>query len=161
MSEQPDTPLKKSETIIHATLVQINNRGVLLMGPSGAGKSDLALRLIGAAFSPAFCPSPPILVADDQVILTVENDRICGHPPEKLQGLIEARSVGIRKVPFCAFSPISLIVTLTPGQEPERMPPPDEVKELLPGRPLPCLSLDPQQPSAPLKIILATGIDAK
>lgn len=161
MSEQPDNPAETPQTIIHATLVQINNRGVLLMGPSGTGKSDLALRLIGTAFSPEFCPSPPILVADDQVILSVENDRLCGQPPATLQGLIEARSVGIKKVPFCAFSPINLIVTLTPGQEPERMPPPNEVKELLPGRPLPCLSLDPWQASAPLKIILATGIDAK
>ncbi|MEE9317578.1 MAG: hypothetical protein V3U48_04730, partial [Rhodospirillales bacterium] len=31
---------------IHATCVEMDGKGVLLMGPPGSGKSDLALRLI-------------------------------------------------------------------------------------------------------------------
>ena len=30
---------------IHATVVDFNKSGILILGPSGAGKSDLALRL--------------------------------------------------------------------------------------------------------------------
>ena len=39
----PETP--KAETLVHATCLALEGRGLLLRGPSGSGKSDLALRL--------------------------------------------------------------------------------------------------------------------
>ena len=161
MTAKPDDAAARPETIIHGTLIKVNGQGILLTGPSGSGKSDLALRLMTQAFNPAFCPAAPILVADDQVVLTLENDTVCGRPPAPLEGLIEVRHLGIKAVPFCLATPIHLIVTLTPGKEPERMPARGGTKELISGHPLPAITLDPLEPSAPAKIILATGFDAK
>ena len=44
---------------IHATLVKLKNKGILIIGKSGSGKSDLALRLI--------MDKKAKLVADDRV----------------------------------------------------------------------------------------------
>ena len=57
-------------TIIHATLVSLQNKGILLKGKSGSGKSDLALRLIENKGA--------ILVADDMVELNIDNNRLIG-----------------------------------------------------------------------------------
>ncbi|MFZ9450406.1 MAG: HPr kinase/phosphorylase [Alphaproteobacteria bacterium] len=78
---------------VHATCVAIDGAGILLRGPSGAGKSDLALRLVdgGAA-----------LVADDRVDLRRRGTCLVASPPAPLRGLVEARGVGILRVPFLA-----------------------------------------------------------
>ncbi len=55
---------------VHATAVALAGRCVLLLGPSGAGKSDLALRLLDRGWR---------LVADDRVVLTVENGAAVGE----------------------------------------------------------------------------------
>ena len=54
-------------TTIHAGAVGIGGRGLLILGPSGAGKSALALALMGLGAR---------LVADDRVILRVEDGRL-------------------------------------------------------------------------------------
>ena len=57
--------------IMHGTCVDISGKGVLAVGKSGTGKSTLALELI--AFSGR-------LVADDQVMLKVENGKVIASP---------------------------------------------------------------------------------
>src|SRR3569832_379963 len=76
------------------TAVALGERALLLTGESGSGKSDLALRLIDAG---------ALLIADDRVELVVRAARLhCRAPrdmPPALKGRIEARGVGIVKVP--------------------------------------------------------------
>jgi len=71
---------------VHATLVKIMARGIVLMGESGSGKSRLALSLLyeGAR-----------LVADAVVELYDGPGGLKGRAPDRLKGLIEVRGVGI------------------------------------------------------------------
>lgn len=105
-------------TIIHASCAALGTQAVLLTGAPGSGKSDLLLRLLDAGFD---------LVADDRVIL----DGACASAPPEIAGMIEARGLGLLRVPH-RTSPVrvalhvelhgALHVALTPDQGP-RLPP--------------------------------------
>ncbi len=71
---------------VHATLVKMMTRGIVLMGESGSGKSRLALSLLYEGAQ---------LVADDVVELFVGPEGLKGRAPDRLKGLIEIRGVGI------------------------------------------------------------------
>lgn len=129
---------------IHATCVAIGSAGVLLRGPSGAGKSDLALRLIDGG---------ALLVADDQVLLTRDGDRLVATAPAPIAGLLEIRGVGILRVPTVPAASVALIVDLVPPEQMERLPAArhlvvDEVE-------VPCVSLHSFECSASAKVRLA------
>lgn len=103
------------EVIIHATLVSIDGYGVLLQGRSGSGKSDLALRLIEN--------KKAVLVADDEVIISIRNGKIVGKAPENLKGLLEIRGVGIRKYPSKQEEIVNYVIQLKDDPSMiERMP---------------------------------------
>lgn len=78
----------------HGTVVSFGPAGLLILGASGSGKSALALQLIGLGGA---------LVADDRVLITRPDD---GPPlacaPDRLAGLIEARGLGLLRVPHRA-----------------------------------------------------------
>lgn len=94
-----------SETMqIHASLVAIDGKGVLLCGKSGMGKSDLAFRLIENKSAQ--------LVADDVVDLFISEDVLYGKAPNKLKGFLEVRGVGIYSYKYLDKIQISLIVNL-------------------------------------------------
>ena len=133
-----------AEALVHATCVVVEGVGLLLRGPSGSGKSDLALRLIDAGAA---------LVADDQTRLQGHDGRLVARPPEVLAGRLEVRGLGILDVSHRAEAAVDLIVDLTPGQVPERLPPAAEAEIL--GLRLPRLQLDPFGPSAAAKLRLA------
>lgn len=103
---------------IHATLVavprpgQATPGGALLLGPPGSGKSDVALRLIEAG---------AVLVADDQVDLSLGDGGLWGAAPAATAGLIEARGIGLIRLPFEKRARIAAVVELVTG-EIERMP---------------------------------------
>ncbi|HEX2885422.1 HPr kinase/phosphatase C-terminal domain-containing protein [Vineibacter terrae] len=138
---------------IHATCVAVSIGGcwqaALLRGPSGAGKSDLALRLIETGGR---------LVADDRTDLMVEAGQLVARPPAALAGLVEARGIGVLRLPpehLLAAAPVMLAVDLVAPAEVERMPEP-RVEAIL-GVPVRLLRLVAFDASASIKIRLALG----
>jgi len=131
--------------LVHGTTVAISGQGVLIRGVPGSGKSDLALRLIDAGAS---------LVADDQTWLALDGDRVAARPPETIAGLIEARGVGILRLPYLAPIPLALVVDLVGDADAiERLPEPSTA--VLMGIALPRLDLIAFQASAAAKVRLA------
>jgi serine kinase of HPr protein (carbohydrate metabolism regulator) len=130
--------------LVHGTCVALGEVGVLLRGRSGAGKSDLALRLIDGGAR---------LVADDQVELATDGDRLIASAPPTLAGLIEARGVGIVRLPRRRRARVGLVVDLVAGRPVPRLPRPATCRLL--GVALPRLALAGLEPSAPAKVRLA------
>jgi serine kinase of HPr protein (carbohydrate metabolism regulator) len=107
---------------VHATCVALPLggawHGVLLRGPSGAGKSDLAIRLVEGGAR---------LVSDDRTELSVEAGLLVARPPSVLAGLIEARGVGVLRLPpenLLGSAPVVLAVDLVDPGDVDRMPEP-------------------------------------
>jgi len=88
---------------LHASCVAVDGRGLLILGPSGAGKSSLALQMIGLG---------AVLVADDQVEVTLAGDSLVAAAPTALAGLIEARGVGLLRAETATGVPLRLAVDL-------------------------------------------------
>lgn len=132
---------------IHATCVALPEGGVLLRGESGAGKSDLALRLIDGGAR---------LVADDRTDLSCEGGRLVARAPATIAGLIEARGVGVLRLPaerLAAQAIVVLIADLVDAARVERLPEPSH-EEML-GVSLRRIALAPFEASTPAKIRLA------
>jgi hypothetical protein len=132
---------------LHASCVQIDGVGIVLLGASGAGKSDFALRLIDAG---------ALLVADDQLQVEAGETGLVGRPAEALAGLLEVRGIGILRLPYCRVSPLGLVVELV-GKPLIRMPEPATYHLL--GTALPLLRLDPGAASADAKLRLALSAE--
>ena len=100
--------------VLHASCVAIRDKGVLILGPSGSGKSALALQLMALG---------AVLVADDRTRITCMGTGLVAHAPDRLAGVIEARGVGLIRVPHANSAPLHLAVDM--GQlEPDRLPQP-------------------------------------
>lgn len=113
--------------VIHASCVAIDRRAVLILGAPGAGKSALALELISRGAD---------LVSDDRTTLVRDEDRIIAYAPETIQGLIEAREVGVLALDDVGPAQVMFVVDLD-RHEGERIPE-LYMTELL-GVPLPVL----------------------
>ena len=134
------------QNFIHATLVDIEGKGILIKGKSQSGKSDLALRLI-SRFNAE-------LVADDIVNLSAKDNKLIGSAPENLAGMLEVRGVGIIKYSYLQQSPIVLIINLLDDiTEMERMP--KICEEYILGLEIPQIDLYAREDSAPDKVIAA------
>ncbi len=92
-----------ASAIVHASAVVLDGQGVLIRGRSGAGKSRLALELIALGAT---------LVADDRTCLIGRGGRLLLAPPPSLAGLVEARGVGILRLPHAENVPLALLVDL-------------------------------------------------
>lgn len=103
----------KAPVLMHASCVAVSGRGVLITGPSGSGKSTLALGLMALGAD---------LVADDQTELWLDAGRLVARCPSALQGLIEARGVGILNAKTVQQADIVLVADLA-ATEPDRLPP--------------------------------------
>ncbi|MDZ7905755.1 MAG: HPr kinase/phosphatase C-terminal domain-containing protein [Cypionkella sp.] len=124
---------------IHASCVCTHGgKGLLILGPSGAGKSALALQLIALGAR---------LVADDRCEIWAQGGALMARAPAPLQGLIEARGIGILRLPFAAQTPIAAALDLTQSTL-ARMPQPRQT--LLAGIAVDFLHYDaaPHFPSA-------------
>ena len=132
--------------IIHATLVQVEKKGVLLTGKSASGKSDLALRLIENKKAK--------LVADDVVEVCVQNGKLSGCAPKSIAGLLEVRNIGVVRYPYLSSANVDIIVALKESQEDiQRMP--LRQKELILGLEINKIDLYAKENSAPEKIVAA------
>ena len=127
---------------IHATCINLNSKGVLILGDSGSGKSDLALRLI-TMFSAK-------LVGDDRINIKKNNRKIIASSPDVLKGLLEVRGVGVIKINYKEETSVDLVIKLT-SEKIERMP--ESLKYELDGVSLPLFYLNPLEVSAPSKVV--------
>jgi len=121
---------------IHGSCAARDGVGVLLTGAPGVGKSDLVMRLVGRGF---------VLVADDRVDI----NGLDASPPAALAGLLEARGLGIVKLPYVA--PVRLALAVELARDVPRLPYPKRHPRL----DLPLLQLDPERASAPEMVALA------
>ena len=136
--------LKRPMTCLYGTSVAIGGEGVLLQGPSGSGKSDLALRLIDEGAR---------LVSDDQTEVQRSGNDLTMRAPLALAGLIEARGLGIMRVPHLAEAPLRLVVELASDVAIERLP--YARHRTIEGVAVPVIALDPRAASASAKLRLA------
>jgi serine kinase of HPr protein (carbohydrate metabolism regulator) len=88
---------------LHATTLQVQGRGVMIMGRSGAGKTELALTLVERALLRGEVAS---LVADDRTLLHVESGTLIASVPAALAGGVEIRGAGLFKVAFAEAVPL-------------------------------------------------------
>lgn len=129
---------------IHATCVEIDKKGVLLLGKSGSGKSDMALRLIEL--------NQAKLVADDRVDLELSGNRLIASCPDNIKGLLEVRGIGIVKYPFIKKTIIKIAVSLT-NNKTERLP---EIQNyVFEDHKIPMIILNPKEASSTAKLLAA------
>jgi HPr kinase/phosphorylase len=106
----------RAQTIlVHGTCVAVGPRGLLIRGVSGSGKSSLALQLMALGGE---------LVSDDQVALADHGDEgpLWASAPASIAGLIEARGLGLLRVPFRASAALTDVLDLDLA-ETDRLPP--------------------------------------
>lgn len=101
----------KNKKNVHGTAVSIDGKGLLILGQSGSGKSQLALALITHGAK---------LISDDQVILIDTESDVILSAPKSISGKIEARFVGILKMPVL-IAPLYLVIDLD-QKELDRLP---------------------------------------
>ena len=101
--------------ILHASCVCHNGKGLLILGPSGAGKSTLAMQMIALGAQ---------LVSDDRCMVTPHAGQLIARPPVSIAGLIEARGLGILRLPYAPHAPIAAVVDLGQSENPARLPAP-------------------------------------
>lgn len=104
---------------IHASAVLVGARAALICGPSGSGKSRLAFALLEQAGTGRL---PFVrLVADDRTLVAACHGRLLVRPAEALQGLIELRGLGVRKLAFETLAVAGLVVDLA-AADAQRLP---------------------------------------
>ncbi|MEO0372988.1 MAG: HPr kinase/phosphatase C-terminal domain-containing protein [Pseudomonadota bacterium] len=108
-SERPNQP--DIETL-HASCVALDGRAVLIRGASSSGKSGLALNLMAMGAE---------LVADDRTQVWRDGNTLMADAPDRLRGLIEARDVGILRVPSAGPKPIAFVINMD-EVETDRLP---------------------------------------
>lgn len=101
--------------IVHATTVSVDGAGLLITGPSGSGKSGLAICMLALGAR---------LVSDDRTLLSRPDD---GPPiaraPETIEGLVEARGVGLIRVAPAGQTRLAAVVDMS-VRETRRLPEP-------------------------------------
>ncbi len=131
---------------LHATAVSVAGRALLILGPSGSGKSALALDLVGRGAG---------LIADDRTVVDLVDGALIASCPPAIAGLIEARGVGLLRVP--AHPPAQVALAADLGQtETERLPAPHGMTILGLAVPLVRRVDSPHFPAA-LMLLLAGG----
>jgi len=123
---------------IHATAVVIGTTGLLFTGRSGAGKSAIALHCVAQACARGLFAA---MVSDDQVLVSQANGRLIARAPASIKGLAEVRGAGIIRVETIEAAVLHRAVRPLEPPFAERLPPPEEHFEVLPGCVLPLTRL--------------------
>ena len=126
---------------IHGTSLQYKQKGLLFLGESGSGKSDLALRLIDKG---------AYLIADDQTILTLKNNKIILTCPTEIKSKLEIRGIGIIDIPSIEEHQLDIVFQLKSFREIERFP--KESWIMLLDQKTPYYEIDPFELSVNAKI---------
>ena len=145
MSAGP-TPSEENREILHATCVAFGSAGVVLFGPSGSGKSALGLQLIALGAD---------LITDDLVCLSCEDGVVVAHAPDRLQGVMEARYVGLLHVPHKARALVHLCVDM--GRDEKARLPHSHVTALLSQEVKTIYRVDGPHFPAAVKLLLTGG----
>ncbi|MDZ7710402.1 MAG: serine kinase [Roseovarius sp.] len=103
---------------VHASCVALAGRAALILGAAGRGKSGLALQLVALGAG---------LVADDRTRLWRAGARVMADAPDTIRGRIEARGLGILRLPAAGPHPLALVIDLD-RDETDRLPPPRETR---------------------------------
>ncbi len=98
------TKSKITSKIIHASSIEINGRGAVILGKSGTGKSNLAIKLISMGAN---------LISDDQTHLKLTEDKIIITKPISTPKLIEARGIGLLHAPYVLSSELFCFIKIT------------------------------------------------
>lgn len=138
---------------IHGTAIAVGGKGVLIRGKSGSGKSDLALRCL-AVPAGFFAAEPPLLVADDRVVVEAGPTGVMVSAPPALRGLLEVRGVGIMTMPTVEIARLALVADIVEPKEIQRLPAGLAPAEIC-GRAVPRMLIAPFEATAPLKLLLA------
>lgn len=126
---------------IHGTSICYKQKGLLFLGKSGNGKSDLALRLIDKGAN---------LIADDQTILTLKNNKIILTCPSEIKSKLEIRGIGIIKMPSIKEHQLDIVFQLKSFREIKRIP--NENWRMLLDQKIPYYEIDPFELSVNAKI---------
>lgn len=126
---------------IHANALWLGETGLLIRGPSGSGKSALSLELIGLACAHGDFAS---LIADDRVLIESRNGRLLARPHPQIAGMIEARGMGVLRLPHEPCGVIHALVDLTTPPLVARLPEDEAGTATLLGVSLPrrCVAID-------------------
>ena len=136
---------------IHANALVVGECGVLVRGASGSGKSALTLELLAQAEARGDFAR---LVGDDRVDVCARGGRLIARPHPAIAGAIEARGVGVLRLPFEPACVIRLIVDLTtPHTHPDRYPQDASTSAQICGVTLPRLSANASGVAAARKIM--------
>lgn len=98
----------------HGTGILIGHHGILLTGVSGAGKSLLALDLIEQG---RLRGETALLISDDRVLLSRDEDGLVMEAPPTIEGMIELRGRGIITLPYAKSAHVHLVVDLVEDEE--------------------------------------------
>lgn len=123
---------------IHASVVLVGPRAILIRGPAGSGKSHLVLQTLAAAQTGFFAFAR--LVGDDRVEVANVHGRLIARPAPELAGLIEVRGLGIRRVPYEPVAVVALVCDLADPQA-RRMPEACDAAIVIEGVSLPRVSI--------------------
>ncbi len=104
-------------TTLHGSAVSRNGHGVLIIGAAGAGKSGLAWQLLAYGAD---------LVADDAVQVRRLGEELFLHCPNNINGLIEARHLGLVTVKSIDQAGLAIVVDLDKTAK-RRLPEPQTV----------------------------------
>ena len=121
--------MEAASSTIHASAALVGARAVLVRGPSGSGKSSLVLAVLRAV--PSVFPFAR-LVADDRAALAVVGGRLVVRPAPALAGLLEARGLGILRLPYERAAIVGCVVDLGVA-EAERLPRQNERETVISG----------------------------
>jgi len=135
---------------IHASVVVLGDRGIVIVGSSGIGKTQLALALISHARSFGLFAR---LVADDQILLSAHGGRVICAAPATIAGLVEVRGLGPQLAACEMKVPADLVVRLVERHMAERFP--ETATESLLGCEVPLLKLAADDRGAALMAVAA------